>query len=106
MNKIIGICNNKGGVEKTTISLCLAGAFAEMDLKVLLVDMDQPHLKNGRIKKRVNRRSAPSGIVLLHLAGLLRYAMNSFPKTDRSVLKAESRQAPGKRTVIKDIPPR
>jgi len=39
--KKIGICNNKGGVGKTTVSLCLAGALAEMDLKVLLVDMDQ-----------------------------------------------------------------
>jgi len=39
--KKIGVCNNKGGVGKTTISLCLAGAFSEMDLKVLLVDMDQ-----------------------------------------------------------------
>jgi chromosome partitioning protein len=32
---------NKGDVGKTTISLCLVSAFAEMDLKVLLVDMDQ-----------------------------------------------------------------
>jgi len=39
--KIIGICNNKGGVGKTTICLCLAGALAEMNLKVLIVDMDQ-----------------------------------------------------------------
>jgi cellulose biosynthesis protein BcsQ len=28
--KTIGICNNKGGVGKTTICFCLAGAFAEM----------------------------------------------------------------------------
>jgi chromosome partitioning protein len=39
--KKIGICNNKGGVGKTTICFCLAGALAEMGKKVLLVDMDQ-----------------------------------------------------------------
>ena len=39
--KTIGICNNKGGVGKTTICFCLAGALAEMGKKVLLVDMDQ-----------------------------------------------------------------
>lgn len=39
--KKIGICNNKGGVGKTTICFCLSGALAEMKKKVLLVDMDQ-----------------------------------------------------------------
>ena len=39
--KKIGICNNKGGVGKTTICFCLGGALAEMGKKVLLVDMDQ-----------------------------------------------------------------
>ena len=39
--KTIGICNNKGGVGKTTICFCLAGALAGMGKKVLLVDMDQ-----------------------------------------------------------------
>lgn len=39
--KKIGICNNKGGVGKTTICFCLAGALAEMGRRILLVDMDQ-----------------------------------------------------------------
>ena len=39
--KTIGICNNKGGVGKTTICFCLGGAFAELGKKVLMVDMDQ-----------------------------------------------------------------
>jgi chromosome partitioning protein len=39
--KKIGICNNKGGVGKTTFCLCLGGALAEMGKKVLMVDMDQ-----------------------------------------------------------------
>jgi Mrp family chromosome partitioning ATPase len=34
MPKIYGIYNNKGGVGKTTISLNLAGVFAEMGFRV------------------------------------------------------------------------
>jgi chromosome partitioning protein len=38
--EIIAVTNNKGGVGKTTTAVSLAGAFAELDNAVLLIDMD------------------------------------------------------------------
>ena len=55
--KTIGICNNKGGVGKTTISLSLAGVFAEMGLRVLLVDMDQQGSLSSSFLPDVHRLS-------------------------------------------------
>lgn len=40
MTFIISIANEKGGVAKTTTTLSLGGAFAEMGKRVLLVDLD------------------------------------------------------------------
>jgi chromosome partitioning protein len=53
---VISIANHKGGVGKTTITMNLAGALAEMDKRVLLIDLDaQANLSsifntNGHVK--------------------------------------------------------
>lgn len=48
MAKIVAVCNQKGGVGKTALTINLGAALADLDNKVLLVDLDpQGHLTEG-----------------------------------------------------------
>ncbi|MEI7998025.1 MAG: AAA family ATPase [Candidatus Omnitrophota bacterium] len=66
MSKTIAICNQKGGTGKTTTSVNLSGALADLGKKILLVDMDpQGNTTSG---VGINKNEIKSSVydVLIH----------------------------------------
>ena len=59
MSKVIAICNQKGGVGKTTTAIAMGAVLAELGKKVLLIDVDDSGNPSLSINLGQKSRSVP-----------------------------------------------
>ena len=87
MGKIISIVNQKGGVGKTTTTINLAAALANLNQRVLIVDYDQQ--ANATIGLGINREDILFDVsdFFTHI-GLLRKAIIKTKITNLDLIPA------------------
>lgn len=81
MTKIIAVCNQKGGTGKTTTSVNLSAALADLGKNVLLVDMDPQGNATSGIG--INKNEIKSSVydVLIHKANITDVILSSpYPR--------------------------
>jgi chromosome partitioning protein len=109
--KIIAIVNNKGGVGKTTATVHIGHALAQLEYKVLCVDMDdQANLVQyffGRrrvndLKKQQNGKPLP---IQKHDSNVDVLMLSSFEATEEEYVQVIQQGATGYDYVLLDSPP-
>ena len=94
MANIIAISNEKGGVAKTTTTLSLGAAFAELKHRVLLIDLDPQANLTLALGMEPNKAGKTSADVLLNGAALLEARMQTnIPNVDLIPANAGLEQA-------------
>lgn len=69
--KILAVCNQKGGVGKTTTTLNLANALKESGQRVLVMDADpQGNLTRSLVPEQANRKQSLSELIHYNVAGM------------------------------------
>ena len=88
MTTVLSVCNQKGGVGKTTTSVNLSSALAKNKKKILLVDLDPQG--NATMGSGINKNKLSSTIADLLLSEV--ESLPKFSESDKSCRESDELQ--------------
>ena len=90
MTQIVAVCNQKGGVGKTTVTINLGAALAHLGQKVLLFDLDP----KGHLIEDVGLQDVYLNATRTLYDSLIGIEDGSWPSCWRSIPPSPSRSSP------------